>query len=232
MTYTSSAQNADALRIVFEHTPEPTREERKDLARDLGLTFEKVSRWFSRERSDAPRRLLADGTKLQAMKRPTLEQKSRLEAEYSLNPKPSVQRQKEIALDVGLTFYGIFNLLSVLPYYVKSALPLLHPAHVPPPPRIPPVSLQSHHPPKRCTFPCTGRSMTSSDLAIGFFVIIILTVFSTLLCIPPCRSRIATDVVCYRYFAERGTWDEVMDTFINSDGDPTQFASSPPQHGS
>ncbi|KAF6755559.1 hypothetical protein DFP72DRAFT_1119591 [Ephemerocybe angulata] len=69
-------------------------------------------------------------------------------------------------------------------------------------------------------------------LAIGFFVIIILTVFSTLLCIPPCRSRIATDIVCYRYFAERGTWDEVMDTFINSDGDPTQFASSPPQHGS
>ncbi|KAF6755535.1 hypothetical protein DFP72DRAFT_847272 [Ephemerocybe angulata] len=93
MTYTSSAQNVSA----------PEQEERKDLARDLGLTFEKVSRWFSRERSDAPRRLLADGTKLQAMKRPTLEQKSRLEAEYSLNPKPSVQRQKEIALDVGLS---------------------------------------------------------------------------------------------------------------------------------
>ncbi|KAF5342191.1 hypothetical protein D9611_002155 [Ephemerocybe angulata] len=113
---------ADALQIVFEHTPEPTREERKDLARDLGLTFEKVSRWyvsgtppivilpltanltrFRRERNDAPRRLLPNGTKLQAMKRPTPEQKSRLEAEYALNPKPSVQRQKEIALDIGLS---------------------------------------------------------------------------------------------------------------------------------
>lgn len=38
----------------------------------------------------------------------------------------------------------------------------------------------------------------------------ILTVFSTLL-----------------YFAERGTWDEVLQTFINSDGDPTQFSSIP-----
>lgn len=27
-----------------------------------------------------------------------------------------------------------------------------------------------------------------------------------------------------RYFAERGTWDSTLDTFINSDGDPTQFA--------
>lgn len=27
-----------------------------------------------------------------------------------------------------------------------------------------------------------------------------------------------------RYFAERGTWDEVLGTFINSDGDPSQFA--------
>jgi len=44
-------------------------------------------------------------------------------------------------------------------------------------------------------------------LAIGFFVIMILTVFSTLL-----------------YFAERGTWDELLGTFINTDGDPTQFS--------
>lgn len=27
-----------------------------------------------------------------------------------------------------------------------------------------------------------------------------------------------------RYFAERGTWDEVLGTFINTDGDPSQFA--------
>jgi len=27
-----------------------------------------------------------------------------------------------------------------------------------------------------------------------------------------------------RYFAERGTWDETLQAFINSDGDPTQFS--------
>ncbi|KAG6909553.1 hypothetical protein DXG01_016801 [Tephrocybe rancida] len=42
-------------------------------------------------------------------------------------------------------------------------------------------------------------------LAIGFFVMMILTVFSTLL----------------------GTWDPILDTFINSDGDPSQFSSIP-----
>lgn len=30
----------------------------------------------------------------------------------------------------------------------------------------------------------------------------------------------------YRYFAERGTWDDTLETFINSDGDPSQFAVS------
>lgn len=47
-------------------------------------------------------------------------------------------------------------------------------------------------------------------LAIGFFVAMILTIFSTLL-----------------YFAERGTWDPILETFINADGDPTQFSSIP-----
>lgn len=47
-------------------------------------------------------------------------------------------------------------------------------------------------------------------LAICFFVVMVLTVFSTLL-----------------YFAERGTWDPTLDVFINADGDPTQFASIP-----
>ncbi|TFY62513.1 hypothetical protein EVJ58_g3816 [Rhodofomes roseus] len=47
-------------------------------------------------------------------------------------------------------------------------------------------------------------------LALAFFVVMVLVVFSTLL-----------------YFAERGTWDEVLGTFINSDGDPSQFASIP-----
>ena len=29
------------------------------------------------------------------------------------------------------------------------------------------------------------------------------------------------------YFAERGTWDPILDTFIDVDGDPSQFAVSP-----
>ncbi|KAG8688721.1 hypothetical protein FRC09_012763, partial [Ceratobasidium sp. 395] len=42
--------------------------------------------------------------------------------------------------------------------------------------------------------------------ALGFFVLMALIVFSTLI-----------------YFAERGTWDTTLETFVNSDGDPTQF---------
>ncbi|TRM57876.1 hypothetical protein BD626DRAFT_464267 [Schizophyllum amplum] len=47
-------------------------------------------------------------------------------------------------------------------------------------------------------------------LAIAFFVVMVLTVFSTLL-----------------YFAERGVWDPILETFVNTDGDPSQFASIP-----
>ncbi|KAG9124423.1 hypothetical protein FRC07_011695 [Ceratobasidium sp. 392] len=47
-------------------------------------------------------------------------------------------------------------------------------------------------------------------LALGFFVLMALIVFSTLI-----------------YFAERGTWDTTLETFVNSDGDPTQFDSIP-----
>ncbi|KAB5594261.1 Potassium voltage-gated channel family protein [Ceratobasidium theobromae] len=46
--------------------------------------------------------------------------------------------------------------------------------------------------------------------ALGFFVMTALVVFSTLI-----------------YFAERGTWDTTLETFVNSDGDPTQFDSIP-----
>lgn len=46
--------------------------------------------------------------------------------------------------------------------------------------------------------------------ALGFFVMTTLIVFSTLI-----------------YFAERGTWDTILETFVNSDGDPTQFDSIP-----
>lgn len=64
-------------------------------------------------------------------------------------------------------------------------------------------------------------------LAIGFFVVMILTVFSTLLYVLLFSSRPRTDtsgLQYSRYFAERGTWDEALDAFINVDGDPTQFA--------
>ncbi|KAI0074130.1 voltage-gated potassium channel, partial [Panus rudis PR-1116 ss-1] len=47
-------------------------------------------------------------------------------------------------------------------------------------------------------------------LALAFFVAMVLVVFSTLL-----------------YFAERGTWDDTLGIFVNSDGDPSQFASIP-----
>ena len=30
-----------------------------------------------------------------------------------------------------------------------------------------------------------------------------------------------------RYFIEHGKWDDTLETFINSDGDPFQFAVSP-----
>jgi hypothetical protein len=30
-----------------------------------------------------------------------------------------------------------------------------------------------------------------------------------------------------RYFIERGTWDSTLEVFINSDGDPSQFAVRP-----
>jgi len=46
--------------------------------------------------------------------------------------------------------------------------------------------------------------------ALGFFVLMVVIVFSTLL-----------------YFIERGSWDETLEVFINSDGDPSQFASIP-----
>jgi len=54
------------------------------------------------------------------------------------------------------------------------------------------------------------RRSQDALLALGFFVLMVVVVFSTLL-----------------YFIERGTWDDTLATFINSDGDPSQFASIP-----
>jgi len=47
-------------------------------------------------------------------------------------------------------------------------------------------------------------------LALGFFVLMAVVVFSTLL-----------------YFAERGFWDDSLETFVDSDGDPSKFGSIP-----
>jgi len=54
------------------------------------------------------------------------------------------------------------------------------------------------------------RRSKDALLALGFFVLMVVIVFSTLL-----------------YFIERGTWDDTLEVFINSDGDPSQFASIP-----
>jgi len=47
-------------------------------------------------------------------------------------------------------------------------------------------------------------------LALSFFVVMLLVVFSTLL-----------------YFAERGTWDTTLEQFVNANGDISQFSSIP-----
>ncbi|TEB27742.1 voltage-gated potassium channel [Coprinellus micaceus] len=115
-------------------------------------------------------------------------------------------------------FFGIIDLLSVLPYYIElalhqdtsvlfrfSILRMFRLLRVFRPFRYNHTILLTIE-----VMYLSVRRSQHALLAIGFFVVMILTVFSTLL-----------------YFAERGTWDEVLDTFVNSDGDPTQFTSIP-----
>lgn len=54
------------------------------------------------------------------------------------------------------------------------------------------------------------RRSRDALLALAFFVLMVLVVFSTLL-----------------YFAERGTWDESLETFIDDDGQRSAFESIP-----
>src|SRR5258708_1138237 len=54
------------------------------------------------------------------------------------------------------------------------------------------------------------RRSRDALLALSFFVLMALIVFSTLL-----------------YFAERGTWDEGLETFIDDDGQRSAFESIP-----
>ncbi|KIK06346.1 hypothetical protein K443DRAFT_129929 [Laccaria amethystina LaAM-08-1] len=133
------------------------------------------------------------------------------------------------------SFYGVIDLLSVLPYYIEvllqqdtsvffrfSILRMFRLLRVFRPfrynhtillyaftPSFTPLTSQFTNRTIEVMYLSVRRSQHAL-LAIGFFVVMILTVFSTLL-----------------YFAERGTWDEVLETFINSDGDPTQFSSIP-----
>jgi len=117
-----------------------------------------------------------------------------------------------------ISFYGVIDLLSVLPYYIEilmqqdtavffrfSILRMFRLLRVFRPFRYNNTILLTIE-----VMYLSVRRSQHALLAIGFFVVMVLTIFSTLL-----------------YFAERGTWDTTLDTFINSDGDPTQFASIP-----
>lgn len=70
-------------------------------------------------------------------------------------------------------------------------------------------------------------------LALGFFVMMALVVFSTLLCVLTPTTPISSTLTTafghspIRYFAERGTWDQALETFVDADGDPSQFSSIP-----
>ncbi|RDB21570.1 Potassium voltage-gated channel subfamily B member 2 [Hypsizygus marmoreus] len=116
------------------------------------------------------------------------------------------------------SFFGIIDLLSVAPYYIEillhqdtsvlfrfSILRMFRLLRVFKPFRYNNTILLTIE-----VMYVSVRRSQHALLAIGFFVFMILTVFSTLL-----------------YFAERGTWDPVLDTFVNADGDPTQFSSIP-----
>lgn len=64
-------------------------------------------------------------------------------------------------------------------------------------------------------------------LALSFFIAMLLTVFSTLLYVVLTAPFAPNRTSLRRYFVERGTWDDTLETFINADGDPSQFAVSP-----
>ncbi|KAJ6525762.1 hypothetical protein B0H19DRAFT_971203 [Mycena capillaripes] len=117
-----------------------------------------------------------------------------------------------------LSFFGIIDLLSVAPYYIElvllqdtsvffrfSILRMFRLLRVFRPFRSNNTVLLTIE-----VMYISVRQSQHALFALGFFVIMVLTVFSTLL-----------------YFAERGTWDDILETFINTDGDPSQFASIP-----
>ncbi|KIM65843.1 hypothetical protein SCLCIDRAFT_1211848 [Scleroderma citrinum Foug A] len=116
------------------------------------------------------------------------------------------------------SFYGVIDILAILPYYIEvmlqqdttvmfrfSILRMFRLLRVFRPFRYNSTILLTIE-----VMYLAIRRSHHALLALSFFIAMVLTVFSTLL-----------------YFAERGTWDDTLDTFINSDGDPSQFPSIP-----
>ncbi|KAF8551234.1 voltage-gated potassium channel [Imleria badia] len=116
------------------------------------------------------------------------------------------------------SFYGIIDALAIMPYYIEimlqqdtsvlfrfSILRMFRLLRVFRPFRYNSTILLTIE-----VMYLSIRRSHHALLALSFFIAMLLTVFSTLL-----------------YFAERGTWDDTLETFINSDGDPSQFASIP-----
>ncbi|KAI0647804.1 voltage-gated potassium channel [Trametes meyenii] len=117
-----------------------------------------------------------------------------------------------------VSFFGVIDLLGILPYYIEIALQqdtstlfrftilrTFRLLRVFRPFRYNNTILLTIE-----VMYLSFRRSQHALLALSFFVGMVLIVFSTLL-----------------YFAERGTWDETLGTFLNSDGDPSQFASIP-----
>ncbi|KAI0632374.1 voltage-gated potassium channel [Trametes polyzona] len=117
-----------------------------------------------------------------------------------------------------ISFFGIIDLLGILPYYIEIALQqdtstlfrftilrTFRLLRVFRPFRYNNTILLTIE-----VMYLSFRRSQHALLALSFFVVMVLVVFSTLL-----------------YFCERGTWDETLGTFLNSDGDPSQFASIP-----
>ncbi|KAH9964397.1 hypothetical protein BJV74DRAFT_870468 [Russula compacta] len=116
------------------------------------------------------------------------------------------------------SFFGIIDLLAILPYYIEIALQkdtstlfrfsilrTFRLLRVFRPFRYNNTLLLTIE-----VMFLSFRRSKDALLALGFFVLMVVIVFSTLL-----------------YFIERGKWDDTLEVFINSDGDPSQFASIP-----
>ncbi|KIJ13097.1 hypothetical protein PAXINDRAFT_181411 [Paxillus involutus ATCC 200175] len=116
------------------------------------------------------------------------------------------------------SFYGVVDVLAILPYYIEimlqqdtsvlfrfSILRMFRLLRVFRPFKYNSTILLTIE-----VMYLAIRRSHHALLALSFFIAMLLTVFSTLL-----------------YFAERGTWDDSLETFINSDGDPSEFPSIP-----